>query len=114
MFAGARYYDLDVKLGLRAGTLADRTLNGDAQWVDGVVGARWATQFAGPWQAYAQGDVGAGGSELSWQVIGALGYRFGWGTVLGGWRYLHVDYDDGPYRLDAALTGPFLGASFRF
>lgn len=114
VFAGARFYDLDVKLGLSGAALADRTLQGDAQWVDGVVGARWSTRFAQSWEAYVQGDVGAGGSDLSWQAIGALGYKFSWGSVIGGWRYLHVDYEDGPYRLDAALTGPFIGATFRF
>ena len=114
VFAGARFYDLDVKLGLGGGALQDRTLQGDAQWVDGVVGARWVARFAPSWEAYLQGDVGGGGSDLSYQAIAALGYRFSWGSLVGGWRYLHVDYEDGPYRLDAALTGPFLGATFRF
>ena len=114
VFAGVRYYDLDITMGLTGGALPAIDLKGDAQWVDGVVGVRWATQFAQNWQGYVQADVGAGGSNLSWQAIGAVGYRFNWGSIIGGWRYLKVDYDDGPYVLDAALTGPFLGASFRF
>lgn len=114
VFAGVRYYDLDISMGLTGGALPGVDLTGDAQWVDGVVGVRWATQFAQNWQGYVQADVGAGGSNLSWQAIGAIGYRFNWGSVLGGWRYLKIDYDDGPYVLDAALTGPFIGASFRF
>ena len=40
--------------------------------------------------------------------------RWNWGAVFVGYRYLHVDYEDGPYRLDAALAGPLIGANFRF
>ena len=77
-------------------------------------GARWVTRFAGQWRSYVQADVGTGGSNLSWQAYGTLGYEFGWGTLFGGWRYLHVDYDQDAYRLNVALTGPFIGASFAF
>lgn len=114
VFAGVRWYDLEVKATLNGELLRDHTLQGSANWADGVVGARWATKFANGWEAYVQGDVGAGGSEFSWQAIGAVGYKFSWGSIIGGWRYLHIDYEDGPYRLDAALTGPLLGASFKF
>jgi len=114
VYGGFRYYDLDINVGLTGGAVPGVELRGDAQWVDGVVGVRWATQFAQNWQGYVQADVGAGGSNLSWQAIGAIGYRFRWGSIIGGWRYLKVDYDDGPFVLDAALTGPFIGASFRF
>lgn len=114
VYGGVRFYDLDVTMGINSNILNDHSLTGSANWADGVVGARWATQFGGAWQAYAQGDVGGGGSKLSYQAIAAIGYKFSWGSVFGGWRYLHIDYEDGPYRLDAALTGPMLGASFQF
>ena len=77
-------------------------------------GFRWTARINGPWEGFAQADVGGGGSELSWQAIGAIGYRWNWGAVFVGYRYLHVDYEDGPYRLDAALAGPLIGANFRF
>lgn len=32
----------------------------------------------------------------------------------GGWRYLHIDYGNGTSQLDAALTGPFVGAAWAF
>jgi len=114
LYGGIRYYDLDIRIGLTGGALPGTDLSGDAKWTDGVVGVKWSTQFAENWTGLVQADVGAGGSNLSWQAIGAVGYRFNWGSIVGGWRYLKVDYDDGPYVLDAALTGPFIGASFRF
>jgi hypothetical protein len=112
--AGARYYTLEVGLGLREGTLPGALLTTDDNWVDGVVGARWDARFAGNWEAFASADVGAGGSDLSWQLLGGLGYRFGWGSIVGGWRHLHVDVSKSDFKLDGALSGPFLGASFQF
>ena len=113
-FAGVRFYDIDIGLDLRGGTLQDRSLSGDAQWADGVVGLRWTARLAERWDAYVQGDVGAGGSNLSWQVIAAATYGFSWGSVIAGWRHLSLDYDDGPYKLDAALSGPLVGVSLKF
>ena len=114
LYVGARFYDLDVRMKLHGGAAPELGLSGDANWVDGVVGARWTARLSGPWEGFAQADVGAGGSELSWQAIGAIGYRWGWGALFAGYRYLHIDYDDGPYRIDAALSGPLIGANFRF
>ena len=65
-------------------------------------------------QAVASADVGAGGSDLSWQLFGGVGYRFGWGSVVGGWRHLHVDIEKSGFKLDGALSGPFLGVSLVF
>ena len=114
LFGGVRYYDLEVGLDLLAGTAEGRSLSGESQWTDGVVGVRWTAPFAEHWSAYVLGDVGGGGSNLSWQAIAVASYQFSWGAVLFGWRHLDIDYDDGPFTLDAALSGPLLGLSFRF
>ena len=114
VFAGVRYYNLKVELGLREGVLPGVLVSQDGNWADGVVGARWDTRFAGNWEAFASADVGGGGSDLSWQVFGGVGYQFSWGSIVGGYRYLNVDYDKSGFRLDAALAGPFIGASFQF
>ena len=113
-YVGVRFYDIDLRMKLAGGVAPEVTLDGNANWTDGVVGLRYTTRFAGPWEAFGQADVGGGGSELSWQAIGAVGYRWNWGAVFVGYRYLHIDYDDGPYKMDAALAGPLIGANFRF
>ena len=114
LFAGARYYNLDLSIDFSGDAAASRELNGEQDWFDAVGGVRWTTRLAQHWRGYLLGDVGTGGSNLSWQAIGGVGYDFSWGALFGGWRYLHVDYDSGSYTLDAALTGPFLGAAFQF
>jgi hypothetical protein len=35
-------------------------------------------------------------------------------TFFGGYRYLAVNYDRSGYVFDVALSGPVLGATFRF
>jgi hypothetical protein len=114
VFGGIRYYNLKVELGLREAALPGVLLSEKSDWVDGVIGMRWDARFAGNWEAFASADVGGGGSDLSWQLYGGLGYRFAWGSIVGGWRHLHVDYEKSNFKLDAALTGPFIGASFQF
>ena len=111
---GVRYYDLDIVLDLQAGLLQARSLPADGGWVDGIIGARWESVFAGNWVLGLQGDVGAGGSDFTWQGNGSLAYRFSWCSVAGGWRHLKVKYEKSGMKLDAALSGPYLGVVFRF
>jgi hypothetical protein len=113
-FAGARYYNLDLRLELHPGTLAGRVSQSDPEWVDGIAGARFQGILGGHWVFGLQGDLGTGGSDYSWQGIATLGYRVSWGTIVGGWRYLKVDYEDGDTKADLALSGPFFGVIFRF
>lgn len=114
VFGGLRYYALNAELKLRQGVLAEASRTGDSDWVDGVVGARFQTRFAPNWDLFASADVGGGGSDLAWQVFGGVAYQFSWGSLVVGWRHLHVDYDHDRLKLDAALTGPLIGASFKF
>lgn len=114
-FAGVRFYDLDGTVTLRGGILLDdRTASEGKFWADGVVGLRWHGLLGERWELGAYGDIGTGGSDLTWQVFGSIGYRFSWGSIVGGWRHLDVDYDKDELLIDAALTGPFVGVVFRF
>lgn len=114
VFGGLRYYDIEVQLDLRPGLLPARSLNGTENWVDAIVGARWHGRFKRNWVAKVYGDIGAGGSDATWQAAATIGYEFRWGSILAGWRHLMADYDNNGVRIDAALSGPLLGASFRF
>jgi hypothetical protein len=113
-FAGLRYYDLEAQLTLQPGQLGARNLTGSDQWADGIIGARWRGRVGRHWTLSAYGDVGTGGSDLSWQAVAAVNYEFSWGAIAAGWRHLDVDYDSGGLKLDCALSGPFLGAALRF
>jgi hypothetical protein len=114
VFGGLRYYDLEARLALRSAAAAGRTVTGSDSWVDAVAGARWQGRFARRWVLSAYGDIAAGGSDLSWQAAATVTYEFSWGSIAGGWRHLVVDYEKDGFKIDAALSGPFIGAVFRF
>ena len=111
ILAGVRYWHLSVDL-----TASPNTLSESKDWVDGTVGAAWRFQPAQRWHLFAKGDVGAGGSEFTWQGQGGAGYDLGHCCTLAAlYRYLDVDYenDDG-FIYDVHLNGPALGLTLRF
>jgi len=54
-------------------------------------------------------DIGAGDSDLSWQLFGGIGYQFNWGNIKLGYRYLKYDQDDDEFLQDFEFYGPILG-----
>lgn len=91
------------------------TGSADTSWVDGMVGARFRGQIGRRVAIQAQADVGAGGSKLSWEALGFLDYQFSdrWSGILG-YRYLDVERTSHGRDIDVALSGPLIGAQFRF
>ena len=120
-FLGFRYLTTEVELNWalvgpvgqfpQAGSLAQE----QDSW-DGVVGVRGAVSLGADsgWTINYYGDVGTGDSELTWQVVGGVGYRFGWGDLRFAWRYLAYDQGDEAFVQDLNLNGPAFGATFRF
>lgn len=120
LFAGARRFDLDTLLTRAAGAL-ERTAVGGEAWTDPVVGARWGVPVGERGSFSLRGDVGGFGvgSDLSWNARAAFGYRVGRNaTLAAGYHALDVDYDHGSgrnrFRLDLLISGPEVGAIFRF
>ena len=107
---GFRYWHLSNDL-----TLEPQILNGlsdSANWVDVVAGARIEVPLTAKAKITILGDAGGGGANLDYQVAGILGYQVCKKCVLlGGWRYLDVDYRPSGrgFIYDVATTGPVLG-----
>jgi hypothetical protein len=83
------------------------------EW-DGIIGLRGEVRFgesSGFMPYYA--DIGAGSNSSTWQALLGVGYRFGWGDVVLVVRSLSYDFTDDT-QLHLRMTGPALGASFRF
>lgn len=115
IYGGARYYDLEASANAKGGILPDKvTSSATRHWTDAVIGARWRYRFADRWHGWLQADYGGGDSDTSWQGFAALGYSLGWGSIETGWRYLKLDYSTDAYRVDLALSGPYLGFSVGF
>ena len=112
---GIRYWRLKSELQFQSGVLPGIGLDATRDWVDGIVGARARMPLSRKWWATAYGDVGAGGSEFTYQVVGNAGLDIGehYALVLG-YRYLKVDYDKDGFLFDTAMKGPLFGFTFKF
>ncbi len=120
VFGGLRYNDLSVKLDA-TGPLGTRSADADEDWVDPVIGAHYTIPFADKWSFTLHGDIGGFGvgSDFAWQGVGTLRWqvseRIG---VLGAYRYIDMDYDNGEgreyFEYDMSLSGPALGVVFTF
>ena len=120
---GARYFylDLDIKLDLRLkgseGLLntsrKEKVSESDHVW-DGIVGVKGRINLDKNWYLPYYADVGTGGSQSTWQALAGVGYQFKWGDVLLAYRYLDYNFDSDFILDDMNISGPALGARFRF
>ena len=81
-----------------------------------AVNGRYLFGDSGRWALRYYADVGAGESDLTWQAVLGLAYRFGWGDLFVDYRHLDYDFGD-TSRLDdleSTFSGPSFGATFRF
>jgi hypothetical protein len=121
---GARYLDVEPKLSFglhgdvasipsasRGGSFEINARNWDA-----IVGlkARYAFGDRLQWYVPLYADIGAGDSELTWQAAAGLGYSFGWGDVVGLWRYLRYEFKSDQAIQNLAFNGPMIGVTFRW
>ena len=121
---GARYLDVKPRLSFglngdvdsiptasRGGSFEIKASNWDA-----IVGlkARYAFGDRLQWYVPLYADIGAGDSELTWQAAAGLGYSFGWGDVVGAWRYLRYDLKSDQAVQDLSFNGPMIGVTFRW
>ena len=110
---GLRYMtlDVDVKAGVQRRTTEQ---SGSDGLLDGIVGVSGSFNFNENWYLPYHADIGAGGSELTWQLFAAIGYRFSWGDVRLGYRHLVYELDDDYLMQEMVLSGPLLGVGFTF
>ncbi|MEG6549302.1 hypothetical protein V6C53_03565 [Desulfocurvibacter africanus] len=86
-------------------------------WADPIIGSRLQGDLPANLFFSLGGNIGGFGlaSDLTWSATGLLGYRFTpLFSLLGGYRALGVDYEQGGFRLDTTMHGPVVGAAFSF
>ncbi|HSZ90725.1 MAG TPA: hypothetical protein VK822_15280 [Acetobacteraceae bacterium] len=59
-------------------------------------------------------DIGAGGSNLTWQIASGLGYQFGWGDVSLIYRYLSFDQGSDSVLQSLKVRGPMIALNISF
>lgn len=122
-YGGLRYWELDNEIDVVGGGPLGTTLSADKteDWVDPVVGLRYLMPINESWQFITRGDIGGFGvgSDFTWHVSAFANWRVSeHGSVLLGFRYLDVDYDDGSgtgrFKWDVIEGGPTVGFAWRF
>jgi hypothetical protein len=115
LVGGVRYNDLRIRLEVTQGLLAPRTNEESKGWADGFIGARLVAPIDDKWSFVAYGDVGAGGSDSTWQVLLGGSYKVSdTGAVKFGYRFMAVDYDKDNFRWDMDTRGLYVGYTFKF
>jgi len=118
LIAGMRYLRLasDLKVSFLDPSgryLSSGKISLDQSDWDGIIGLRGRVSIQGTdWFVPFYADVGTGDSELTWQAMLGIGYRFGWGETTLAWRALGYEFNRND--MDLTMSGPGLGVSFRW
>ena len=117
----ARYTSLESTLKLALTTGSDllpsgsRSVSDKYDWWDAAVGVRFIAPLAKKWDFVGYADVGAGGSDLTYQLLAGVNWQFSKAlSAKVGYRYLYQDYEQNDFKWDMALSGAFLGLGIRF
>jgi len=114
VLGGARAWWLDGEVNV---PLAGVSLAPSKSFVDPIVALRVNHRIAERWTVLGYFDVGGFGvgSDLTYQVAVTANYQVTDNLFLsGGYRHLYLDYSDGGTSFDGALSGPLVGATWRF
>ena len=120
ILAGARYTSVDLIAKLKiTGVITTHSgqINASEHNWDGIAGVKGIVDINDKWFIPYHFDIGTGDSDITLNAVGAVGYRFDWGQVLAGYRYLHYNFDSdniGVLMKNMDVGGPILGAQFNF
>lgn len=110
--AGVRYLDLEVDVS--TDVFINRNISKSNDFTDFFIGVRGYKNINENWYIPYEADVGTGDTEVSWQLFAGVGYRYDWGDVKLGYRYLEFDMDDDAVVEDLTVNGPVIGVSIKF
>ena len=120
---GARLVDADQNLDLTLPGPAATPLNLSIaiSETDVFFGGRLVGKFTDKWHYKVRADIGGGGTDGTFNVLGAVGYTFGQTGLFSldlGYRYMTIDLknDQNGTRIETEITmsGPVLGFIFNF
>lgn len=118
VIGGLRYHKHGFESTVTQGAIT-RERNKDFTWVDGFVGLTHAYAFSRAWSWSSQVDIGAGGSDFTYQLTTGLNWMFAenWTTRLFG-KNLGIDYEEksrgdaGWYKYDMDEFGAGLAINY--
>ncbi len=112
---GIRYWHVRADLSFNPGLLTAVSASRGRGWVDAVGGVRGGVRLSRRIFFTGKADLGGGGSELTYQLFGGVGFQLTEHfSLTGGYRDLKVDYNKDGFLFDVALHGPVFGLGIRF
>jgi hypothetical protein len=112
---------IDLMLGLRYGNIDSRLdvqglgdIGSDQSQYDGVVVLRPRLMFGKHWYFSPTMSVGAGDSDLTWELSPQFVYDYCGTEIRFGYRSLNYDLENGDGSLELAMEGPMIGVGFAF
>lgn len=115
VFAGARYVRVNQDASSTGGVVGSASK--DEAWIDPVLGFHVQTGLDQALQCGLLADIGGFGvgSDLTWELLPSLSYRFDdtWALEFG-YRWLDTDFEDSDFRYDMVQAGWILGLSIAF
>lgn len=118
VLAGGRLWQISAELDFTPGVLPRVIVDAAERWIDPIIGLRAIAGIGERWRIHGYGDIGGFGisSDLTWQLLGTIGYQIGTGTVLRfGYRHLDVDFEneENGFIFDTGTGGWVLGVTIR-
>jgi hypothetical protein len=115
VLGGIRFWHVNGDLKFEPGILSGIEVSDSRNWVDGIFALRGKKRLSEKWSLSGYGDIGGGGSNLTYQLVGAAGANLGSRyTVLLGYRHLHVAYNKDRFLFDSGMGGPIFGFAIKF
>ena len=120
---GARLVDVDQNLDLILPGPAATPLNLSiaVSETDVFFGGRLVGKFTDKWHYKARADIGGGGTDGTFNILGAVGYTFGQTGLFSldlGYRYMTIELENDQNgtrtETDITMSGPLLGFIFNF
>lgn len=118
LLAGVRYLELkaalDVQLSKLGQPLSTKSRSARGTAWDGVVGVKGRVRLDDRWYLPYYADIGAGESELTWQLFAGVGDSLDWGEASLVYRHMHWDLDSDAPLDDISFSGPAAAVTWRF
>lgn len=108
--AGVRYWDFETTLTFQVLP----TFNGSESWTDGFIGYRRERPMGENWRSVVRGNIGAGGSDLTWGLDLTYLYDYDNGNSFAvGLKWLDIDFEkENNFGIDAHFFGATIGYNF--
>jgi hypothetical protein len=116
VLAGVRIWSVEANLDTTTGVMPGFSVSQRKTWAAPVVGIRGTANVTPRFFLSGKFDIGGAGigADLTTQLIGLAGFKFTKHVaMLGGYRWLQVDYDDKHgFLFDTQMSGIVAGLKF--